>query len=64
MEDFYMAQIWDVFSLKVNESLTNKEKQDKIKAILSLMKKDAQDFTKLSFKKECINTITKSLNDL
>lgn len=29
MEDFYMAQIWDVFSLKVNESLTNKEKQDK-----------------------------------
>ena len=64
MEDFYMSKIWDVFALKANEDLTNKEKQDKIKDILSLMKKDVQDFTKVDFKKQCIDTITISLNNL
>lgn len=64
MEQHYMSMIWQVFALKENQNLTNKEKQDKIVEILSLMKKDVQDFTKSEFKKQCAKAVESALNGL
>ena len=57
-----MSMIWQVFGLKENQNLTTKEQQDKIVEILSLMKKDVQDFTKSEFKKKCVKVVEAALN--
>jgi len=59
-----MSMIWHTLGAKENQDLTVKEKQDKIEEILSLMKKDVQDFTKSQFKKQCIKAVEGSLNAL
>ena len=64
MEQHYMSMIWQVFGLKENQNLTTKEQQDKIVEILSLMKKDVQDFTKSEFKKQCVKAVESALNGL
>jgi len=64
MEKHYMSLIWSVFGLKEYEHLSNEEKQDKIVDILSCMKKDAQDFERTKFKKECIKAVADSVNCL
>jgi hypothetical protein len=64
MEQHYMSMIWKVIGAKENQNLTVKEQQDKIVEILSLMKKDVQDFTKNDFKKQCVKAIEVSLNAL
>jgi hypothetical protein len=64
MEQHYMLMIWKVIGAKENQNLTVKEQQDKIVEILSLMKKDVQDFTKNDFKKQCVKAVEASLNAL
>ena len=64
MEEQYMLLIWNVFSLKVNENLTNKEKQDKIIKILSSMKEEAKDSARVLFKRECLKEIQTTLDNM
>ena len=62
MEEYYLAQIWQVIGLKENQSLTNAQQQEKILQILRAMKIEAEKFAKNSLKKQFIKTIDDSIN--
>jgi len=64
MEEHYMIKIWEIFSLKQNENLSNKEQQNKIVEILSQMKEDVKTFTKSDLKKQVIKNVSEAINNL
>jgi len=64
MEEHYMLKIWEIFSLKSNETLSPKEQQNKIIEILSDMKNDVKSFTKTDLKKQFVKTVEESLKSI